>query len=334
MDRILLPLRSNAGWFTDANSQAALEQRLKNYLVTFDEIAVQDGRYSVTLWNSQTSFELMSPAASIGFPRNSVDYFKAEHEPLLLVGGQVLGQGPAEASYTVDFAPLFTAAGIRDADYVEWLDGDITEESKKQLGKLASIQTSSRIPVPPELESMSAKRRETILTALLIDTAISNAVGIPFSTDFHAGPLISWNNAGVLSRLAPAIRPRIYDEWVLLGLPDFSSASWDEVHKVRESMAGRDYRAMLRRVEADVLAATREELSSDEIVSIIRRGLVNEIVTELIALAPSAKQAALNVGWNLVPLVGAALATISDVREIVQHQQSWVSLLAPARLRA
>lgn len=35
MDRILLPLRSNAGWFTDADSQA--EQRLKNYLVTFDQ---------------------------------------------------------------------------------------------------------------------------------------------------------------------------------------------------------------------------------------------------------------------------------------------------------
>lgn len=328
MDRILLPLRSNAGWFTNADTQSVLESRLKNYAVTFDKILVQDGRYSITLWKSRACFELMVPSGQIGFPRHSVEYFKPENEPLLLVGGHALGQGPAEAAYEVDFEPLFRAAGLKDADYVEWLDGDITDQEKGRLADIAKRRLKDDT-VPEEFAHMSAVRRENILTSLLIDTVIAAAVEAPFATDFHAKPLIEWNNEAVLRGLSPAVRPQIYEEWVLLGLPDFTATSWDDVHRVRDSAAGRDYREMLRRIESDVIAATLGGESRSDIEVLIRRALLKELLDEVAALAPTVKHAAMNAGWSLIPLpfLGNALSAAFDLRSILQFKQSWVSLL-------
>lgn len=48
MSTLYLPLRSNAGWFATEDTQAELENRLKTFLIVYDELIIQDGVYEVT----------------------------------------------------------------------------------------------------------------------------------------------------------------------------------------------------------------------------------------------------------------------------------------------
>ena len=90
---ILLPLRSNAGWFTSVETRAALDRRLKNLVFAYDRVIVQDGQFSATVWKSGQAFNLMVPPAQIGGRRDDDAIAGPDAEPLLLNGGHVLGQG-------------------------------------------------------------------------------------------------------------------------------------------------------------------------------------------------------------------------------------------------
>jgi len=56
MGDLYLPLRSNATWFATEGSSAALERRLKMLLVLYDHLLIQDGRYTLTLWDDGSQF--------------------------------------------------------------------------------------------------------------------------------------------------------------------------------------------------------------------------------------------------------------------------------------
>jgi len=68
MNRIFLPLRSNSGWFVDKAFRLEFEMRLKNCVVIYDEIIIQDGRY-IYRGGKTGNFDLFLPSDQSGRDR-------------------------------------------------------------------------------------------------------------------------------------------------------------------------------------------------------------------------------------------------------------------------
>jgi hypothetical protein len=116
-NRIFLPLRSNAAWFASADTRKDLERRMKRYALLYDEVVLQDGRYSFTVIPTGSA-DQYTPSRMAGVDRSQISYFspggrfaiQVSREP----GGEFhpLLEGEKIASYEVDFYPILHDAEL------------------------------------------------------------------------------------------------------------------------------------------------------------------------------------------------------------------------------
>jgi len=110
MSKIFLPLRSNAAWFVEEQARSELERRIKIYMVLYDEITFQDGRY-VSRAGETGSFDILMPSDRYPGDRTSISFCKPGHNFSVAVAGQKIIEGKAQVAYETDFYPIIQTLG-------------------------------------------------------------------------------------------------------------------------------------------------------------------------------------------------------------------------------
>jgi hypothetical protein len=339
MSTLYLPLRSNTSWFATEDTQAEFEQRLKSLVVTHDELLIQDGRYELTLWQDDQLMDTFVPLQMLGAQertevrfakygqRSSIALTRPGHTEFVPVVS-----GPISAAYQVDFVPLLRRVGIYGESYIRMMEGDLDNASCDRVRKKA--REDARHDSFKSLPGGTRTQNEKLLEGLYIDAASSRALAMPFSADIQARSFAAWGVKRSVAHLGPDFRLPVYSRWVSLQLPDFSTATWSELHDLRESAAGRDFRRVLEVVSRKVADAASHTDDPREIESVIDREYYREVM-EALSEKRSVKfrlshAVAIDVLFNFLGLslsASAAVAGATELLAVIRERNQWISLL-------
>ena len=124
----------------------------------------------------------------------------------------------------------------------------------------------------------------------------------------------------------------IFDCWVKLNLPDFGEYSWEELHVLRDSDAGRDFRAMVDRLLANIEGDLSNITDPRDINELITRTFSKELIKEMNTWRPTTSWTVLSLVLNWLPLpfcAGAVVSSFKGLGALQKEQTSWVSLTRP-----
>jgi len=327
---LFLPLRSNCGWFASEDTHAELARRLKSWLLFYDVIAPEDGRYRA-FYTERGSFDWDLGVGAID-DRTQIRYYEPESDFAILVAAEETGpfhsllRGPAFARYEVDFFPLLHEAGITSAEYVRWISDDLTDEAKL----IAKKSASAAIRAAEEDEAPASPNRwlaSKIVQNLHRDAFLAGALDLPMSVDVQAGAVVSKSNELVGSEWAREATSVLQEGWLSLGLPDPSREPWDVILELRESAGGKDFRRVIAHLSQFASEVLSGGGSSEDFAEEARKLLVGELLAELLRRRASPGEAVINLALNLIPYASTALGTANDVRKVVREHQSWVAVL-------
>lgn len=331
MSKIFFPLRTNSAWFTKENTVHALEARIKTCLMLYDEIVIQDGSYQYTVWDGGYMAMALIPD-EISYDRSKIKYYIPGYDEHIYIGSegkaisvQSLPIKP-KASYHVDFHPILNHAGLLNTDYIILKPIKIPRDHLKRIDKVVSKHIGT-----PELSAILGKDQsfqQHLFESLIIDSLLSRYLESPAIMDKNLGPLIKWNNKEIIKLHEGVVKEIFFDNWIKLGLPDFSQASWENIKILRTSSAGIEFRKMITRIIDEITQEFSNIADINDISIIVERNFTKELITELISSLPSTRKVLMNIGLNLLPFgTGTIVTGVKDVFELSLAKRSWVSLL-------
>lgn len=331
MSEIFFPLRSNSAWFLKEETKISLEKRIKMCLMLYDQIYFQDALYQCTVWE-HGALDMMLPPKSIGFDRNKIRYFSPGTKSGLYIGKygeepkhQIIS-GEAKCSYHVDFFPIIKEAEMLDAEYIIFKQIDINDELKNK-SKIAANKELKKHDLEPLLGGNSFFRQK-ILESLYIDSTLSAYFQVPFVIDQNTGPTISLIRNNIIDIHEGSVKDVFFNNWITIGLPDFSEYSWEDIDKMHKSKSGHEFRQMIDRIVQAVIKEHKNIHEFKDLALIVGQNFTKELVTELISHLPTPKSVILNIGLNLLPYgTGMVAGGVKDSVELAMSKRSWVSLL-------
>lgn len=324
---MLFPLRSNAGWFHNEGTRAELEKRVRSYVLMYEELAFQDGRYTAT-YGQHGTFDLRIGADACAFDRNELIYYQPGGTPRMFVGAAEITIGEADASYEADFYPILAAGGLLGQPFVSMIDLDVTERAKGAARQLAAADLRHdelNATLPP-----NQFQRTGVMRSLYSDAFLASDLALPFSVDPNVANALAWKNRQIAGSVQAAPRSLFLNHWLALGLPNFGDLTWEEVHEKRSSRVGSDFRVMIERVVTTAAAAASEIDDPRELQEIVATNFTRELITELLERRATWGDTLFFIGWNLIPFVGQT-AALKDMAEVLRDQQSWITMLAPGK---
>ena len=318
VSKIFLPLRSNTGWFSNSETQRQLERQLKTFVMLFDRLYVQDGRFILNVWSNGHLHYWTAPHR-IHADRGQVTYYEEGSSATFEVEGHAIFDGPTILSRNVDFFPILHAARMDEMDYVTWWNFDASDSTKStsSTNARAALNDSTIRDAIPGNDFV----RDVAAQALFTDALMATDLKMPFVVDAGLQPLIDALRKREISKLDVAIPGILYHTWIDLNLPDFSVCSWEEIRRLRESPAGEDFRTMVKSIAAKVQAAL-PELNQSDIEHLVQREFSLELIDELKSRIVTPGSACVSFGTNFL--------SVGAVQPFVQlgfDQASWISLL-------
>lgn len=222
MDRLLLPLRSNADWFATEEAQASLERRMKAAAIVHDELIFQDGRYLLNLWEDGVMDWLIPPGAIPG-ERSEIRYREPGGSTQMMVRASDASEdeewlpifrGKTLESLEVDFYPILEKAGLLSEDFVQLAFYQVSEEGKKRFQKAAQEDRRDA----ELMSSLDVERfhQKPILEAVHFDSALAAYVKSPFLTDQRIGGFIREKGGRIVRA-----------DWKLDLRPSILDVTWD-----------------------------------------------------------------------------------------------------------
>jgi len=275
---------------------------------------------------------MMLPPKSIGFDRNRIRYFSPGTKSGLYIGQngeepkhQIIG-GEAKYSYHVDFLPIIIEAGLINAEYITFKQIDINDELKSK-SKNAANDVLKKHDFQPLLGGNSFFRQK-VLESLYIDSTLSAYFQVPFVIDQNTGPTLSLIRNNIIDVHEGSIKDVFFNNWMAIGLPDFSEYSWEDIDKMHKSKSGFEFRQMIERIVRVVTNEHKNISDFKDLTLIVEQYFTKELVAELIAHLPSPKNVIFNLGLNLLPYgTGMVVGGVKDAVELAISKRSWVSLL-------
>ena len=325
MNRIFLPLRSNSGWFVDKEFRFEFERRLKNCVVIYDEIIIQDGRY-IYRGGKTGNFDLFLPSDQSGRDRREHITCETGKEFGVTLGDKKIIWDTAEAAYETDFFPFVYDAGLVEKEYIKWIPVDLPDEAKNTPKEIANLDIEDRALKQHLPETYYQKKN--ILESLYFDAFLSFHMNLPFLTDYRMTPIIHWKNKQVGMQFDKTIKDILLSCWISVGFPDFGALPWKKVIKIRESRAGQDFRKMVGQISSVIKDSYQDTKDKTERELLVQRLLSQELVRQLRAKLPKPQMVLFNLGLNLIPWGGGVvLGGGKDLKDLIDKRNSWVSLI-------
>lgn len=336
VSRVFFPLRSNAGWFESEQARSDLEERIKQSLLVYDEVWFQDGRYLCFVGDDGFIEFMMAPDAYPG-DRDGISYYRLGHPFELSVANvgeeswHPLLKGPALAAWEVDFYPILGKSGFLEDPAVTLALVDVPDREKARC-KAEARQDVPRVQTENVLHG-NTYYQQLVVQTYYVDSVLACALNMPIAVDPTIAQLALWKNSKITGELGlPTDRVMILNQVVKLAIPCLAGLSWEQVHSIRDSAVGRDFRKMIARIHDELTKEIPRLSNREDVKDVIARHFISELVDELRAISKTSTDVVLGIVANVMPVVGAA-ATAKEIWDLIRQRRSWVYLLLKCRPR-
>lgn len=323
------PLRTNVEFFSAAEDYLALEKRVKQVMLLYDRIIIEDGTY-VCCTGPRGSWDLHIPPGDLSpEQRLSTEYSPVSGEFSVVVDGHEVLSSPTERRFRSDFYPILRGIPFESVD---WCSRETLGLTSKARRVLQAENLRDQHDREFSLSGASRFLRNKIIDNLNHDLLVSASLGASISISPIYAPLV--RRKIVRER---NIRPRFNFSVVDVVLPDFTSMDWEQIFKVRDDKALEALRAKLWELNQKVYKAEFD--SQADLRAYVSSLLTHELIQEVNRLTPSLKKVILDSllgaipGIGLIP-VGQLITTSRSVWQLKEYRQSWLALFMKLREKA
>ena len=342
--RVFFPLRSNAGWFQEVDLRSELEDRLKEAVLLYDHILVEDGTYQAHVLASGSSDNWTPPGmVPDAHRRISVPDDTTPGTPFTLAFGpsdrplsnsDVVLHGTTTTRYKIDYFEMLEGISCEDEGPIRRVivsDARMPSELKSRIGQ-AVFADKSRfrgVEQPSFLRDLKIK-------AVNRDLAVATEIG--------AAVVFGPGHADLMARKALSIsgaEPR-HDQTVLrelfkLAVPDFRRLSLAEVIELRKERGWTTFRTAMAEFTETIQGDPSALLDPARLRELVASLLSAELLKELDRLHHGEGELGLSLGLGvlgLVPGVSEAATAIGlgkALRDKVVRERTWYSFIHSLR---
>jgi len=297
----------------------ALESKIKQAVLFYDEIYFEDGTYEFIVWGNG-SFEMNYPPGSVdeefrNFESQQISGQKGyvgirgpnSTITQAIMGGEILNY------YRADYYRLLRKIGPEIPDFIKTYLPRLDQKTKSGINR--ETWRDMRHPRIKEMFGSNNYLRDKVVRNLNTDLIISASVSTPIVVDALHLPVLSEK----FLKLRKSLKARAskvdfaLDSIIRFYVPDFSSKSWDEILELRSDPAIVEFRKKI--VEASELIRDEREiiLHPLELQIEIGRFITQEILKEMESLHAKGSKVLVNLGLGLVSLAPPPSGTVATL---------------------
>lgn len=340
MTRVYFPLRSNVNWFQSQELRTQLDVRLKEVLLLYDEVVIEDGTFIADITEKGGLYPFFPPG-SIPEDQRVIQWERDISPTDIKLGFKIEGsRGPFQtllagktiARYKIDFFDLTRGSRLYDADFVTrvvlsdtQLQGDVLNAIRREC-----FHDQSRL----NLDLSSGWIRDLVIKSLNRDAIVASII--------RAAVIVDPTHEAVLRQkcyLPDDVVPPGSEEQIALqhvisvAAPDFASLSIDDVLELREDRSWYEFRTLLGELVVSVLEDPTVLSNRMRFEEEIGKSFSKTLLKELSARYRDTPSLAINLGLGFasnLPGVGipAALAELGKgVADWLMDRRSWLAFL-------
>jgi hypothetical protein len=138
INRVFFPLRSNIGWFQSDEPQEQIEKDVKQSILLFDEIYIEDGTLMSEV-KPDGSFVMYAPPGGLPNDQRNIEYHRdleSTDVPLKIDDFEIL-TGKSIARFKIDYFRIFESIETSEFDFLKFvfIDGKTPDELEKMIQK-------------------------------------------------------------------------------------------------------------------------------------------------------------------------------------------------------
>lgn len=329
MSELFMPLRSNSAYFTNNQSMESLERRIKMFMMVYDKVHFQDGRYTCSIAEDGGMFETMTPPEGLRLDRSEIYYYEPGSTSTLVFrvpGGPAIPahQGILIDNYEVDFRAVMDKTGLANEEYIQWDVLDLNDAGKKVAKERAENEEVPLVSIPGLPQNNS--RAEKVVEGIYMDSLLGFNLKLPIGIDHRAASFISYKQDQADLMFMGDIPSIFAKAWINLDLPDFSEYSWEEIHELRDTAAVNDLRDMISIIKEKVQRELPNIKNDKELLDLVDNEFSKEQLDWIRNRRATYSDAIIKTGLNF-SIVGGAVGTMADFAQAYEDHNSWVSLL-------
>lgn len=337
---VFFPLRSNIGWFQSDNLKAEMSNRIKQALLLYDELIIEDGTFTATIFNAG-KIAMHHPKGFFPSEQRTIE-FERDIKPanMTLVmrpsdgssPGHAFMSGRTIARFKVDYFSILKDIDISSYDFI----------------KLIGVNAKS-FPSEAQTYLRDSKRQdERMFKGIHANSFFRSFVIENLNYDLVASMLLQ--SAVVLdSRHEALLREKcrlpkeslkffpVKEESVVrhlmsIAVPDFDSLTLQEVLEHREDSLWKDFRGFVGKISSSISADPSVLIDPEKLQKQVDESVAKELFQELKKRYPKGKDLAIDMGlgvaslipgFNLVSVAGTVKAGI----KYLQQQSGWFAFL-------
>jgi len=328
-NRVLFPLRSNIGLFQSSELQEEIAKNIKQSLLLYDEIYIEDGTLFAEVKQSGSSVAF-APPGRVAKDERSIECqdLAPSDKPTKIDSLEIL-TGESIARFKIDYYKIFEGIDRSDFDFIKFVSFDIprefnkiikqqTREDEKRLGNLG----------------MPRPLRDLIISNLNHDIMLSLSLKSALILDSTHHQLIEEKCAYSprLKRTGSPV-PSALHKLMQFPAPDFSRMTMDQVLELREEAGLHELRNAVTNIVSTV--QDNPEIFNDptRLEKAINRECDLAIFKELEKLHSSGRGTAIDLalsGASFLPVVGAIPGAISAGKTLYKYldeRDNWTAFL-------
>ena len=269
LNRIFFPLRSNVGWFQSADLRSQMADRVKQALLIYDEIVIEDGTFMAAITENGSSAPYLPPGSLPDHER--VIEFERDLKPdNLIIGIGADGQMPTDyvnygmtsARYKIDYFDIFRGINLSSYNFIKPVvvqDLAFPPEAKELIQR-NSFEDSYRFrDMDPNTFS-----RDLIIRSLNRDLIASILLRSAIILDARHGSLLQKKSQlpKDVVQLSLVKEQVVVRRLISMAAPDFPSLSIERVLELREDTLWQDFRNYVREILSSI--GSDPEMFADE----------------------------------------------------------------------
>ena len=346
VNRVMFPLRSNAGWFESEDLKSSLIDQLKYAFLLYDEVLIEDGTYELDMterggssfWHPSGSLPKEQRKIIVERDLAATDLSLSVKEEGSSDPSKPIVHGPTIARLKIDYFDILREVDLSDASFVRFVqlpDHEIPAEMHAEIMRASWRDTPLVKDIVP-----NQHLRSTLVKSLNRDLAISVLTG--------SAIVLDPSQYGLLQRkvsATPSFSLTLKDPQVAAGeriihliTPSLEGLDLQETIKLRQNKSWRSFREFIRAVGSEV-ALTDKPISREQLHECVRsrveRAVFNEVLgaqgTQTGAIIDLALGAASFVPEPVVSLSAAGLGYAKTIWQKLQRRGHWVAFLQKLR---
>lgn len=345
LNRVLLPLRSNIGWFQSFDLRDAIHNRVKESVLLYDELYIEDGTFTADVVDGcYGAFTQYIPQGYIPPERRTIEYERDLKQTNITIGigpegasapTSIVLDGNTSFRFKIDYYEIFKDIEISDYDFLKLvsLQSGIRGEVENEIKRQSWHDESDFKDIHP-----NKSLRKLIIENLNHDLIASIMLNSSVVMDFIHHELLKrkcWNKGSSFSSM-PVPESVALHQILEISVPNFSKLSLEDVIERRYDPSWNNFREFIRSIVITVRYDPEILANPTEIEKVIQynyegaklRALKDKSATKKLAVELGLGFASLIPGYGIIPTIGSMAKSFQQWRE---DKNAWYAFILKMR---